>query len=372
MKKLLVLLLVFSLISPTVSWKSEALASTIKTPTKVVKLVPSRTKTPTASRTKTRTRTFTRTPSQTRTPSLTPTKTLTFTPSKTSTRTVPATRTPAPALVPDWSTNWLSLYKPYAGDVCFGQSVAGNGNVIVRFIETMGPVYIFKGACFQKGQDIFDIYDYTRNLGLNLGVIRLPIWQPSATPTRTFTPSSTPTATSTPTQTLIPTRTFTSTATATRTLTPTRTATATFTATNTSTPTFTPTATPTPTNTFTPTNTSTPTSTNTATATRTPTVTSSNTPTVTSTPTITVIPEFRVDFAEVGEVELLAFAGTKCAVEILDTYPTNWVVVEFTEDMTVPVKITNSRCYLGDDSGIDILNYLNRNGENFVEVIQLP
>jgi len=85
-----------------------------------------------------------------------------------------------------------------------------------------------------------------------------------------------------------------------------------------------------------------------------------------------VIPEFSIDFEDSGTFEIWPFAGTKCAVEYYDTYPVQWVVLEFLSDLENPIEVTNARCYLGEYSGLDILNYLNRNGESFEEVILLP
>jgi hypothetical protein len=59
-------------------------------------------------------------------------------------------------------------------------------------------------------------------------------------------------------------------------------------------------------------------------------------------------------------------------VEYYDAYPVQWVVLEFVSDLESPIEVTNARCYLGEHSGLDILNYLNRNGESFEEVILLP
>jgi hypothetical protein len=64
----------------------------------------------------------------------------------------------------------------------------------------------------------------------------------------------------------------------------------------------------------------------------------------------------------------------KCASEFLGTNPTQWVVVEFDggKEYFAPVEFSNGRCYVGDYTGEEILNYLNRNGENFSEVILNP
>jgi hypothetical protein len=89
---------------------------------------------------------------------------------------------------------------------------------------------------------------------------------------------------------------------------------------------------------------------------------------------MTVIPEFPVYYQDSGTFLIEVVPGLKCAAEYFDTYPTQWVVVEFDGDMEyyAPVELTNARCYVGDYTGEQILNYLNRNGENFVEVLLNP
>ncbi len=365
----------------------------VKSPTPKVRAIATRTRTATATRTRTKTKVPTRTPTATRTrtktkvPTRTPSRTFTRTvtnsrtpsktrtPSFTPTRTQRPTWTPSAGIFPDWSTDFFSLYRPKQGDICYAEYYGTNAqiptihrNVIVVFNVTTDPLYIKKGACFRKGESLFEVYNYVNNIGLSYGIITLPSWVPSATPTLTFTPSATSTATP------IPTKTQTPSVTSSRTATATRTPTSTFTPTFTPTSTFTATATRTPTSTFTATATRTPTSTFTATA------TSTLTPTITNTPTVTVMPSFRIDGEELGELELLGFKGTKCAVEWLENYPVQWVILEFTEDMSYPIKITNSRCHFSDPespnepkvSAEDIKNFLNRNGESFTDIVQLP
>lgn len=297
------------------------------------------TKTATNSRTATRTKTLTpsKTPTVTSTFTNTVTSTATasrtFTASRTATRTQRATRTEVPEIKPDWTSNSLRIFTPMDGDICFGEKIAGFDNVIAVFTQNYTkPVYVLRGACFLGTVDISYAVVYTLRLNYSYSIKVLPIWtaSPTATNTRTATATSSATRTNTPT--------------------PTWTSSPTVTPSNTSTPTFTATAT----------------STNTATATRT------STPTVTNTPTVTVIPDFPIDFEDPGTFEILPFAGTKCAVEYYDTYPTQWVVLEFNSDLDFPVEVTNARCYLGEYSGLDILNYLNRNGESFREVITIP
>ena len=348
MKSLLSLLVICYLVSMGLSMEVAAKGSTKPRPrvsTATVSTTKSPTKTATATRTKTATRSFTRT----------------------STRTLRPTRTEIPLLNPSWSSNSLRIFTPQDGDICYGEKIAGYNFVIAVFTQDYArPVYVYKGGCFLGTAGISEVLIHTMRLDLSYSIKLLPVWIPSPTSTSTRTPSSTSTVTSTYTNTATNTSTKTATSTATYTPSPTSTETSTPTPTRTSTPTYTPS------NTSTPSFTSTATATSTATGTKTATATNTNTPTVTSTPTITVIPEFEIDFQDSGTFEIWPFAGTKCAVEYYDTYPVQWVVLEFITDLENPVEVTNARCYLGDYSGLDILNYLNRNGESFVEVIFLP
>jgi hypothetical protein len=95
---------------------------------------------------------------------------------------------------------------------------------------------------------------------------------------------------------------------------------------------------------------------------------------------MTVIPEFPVYFEDSGTFLIEVVPDLKCAAEYFDTYPVQWVVVEFVdgdegkklEDYTDPVEFTNARCYVGEYTGEQILNFLNRNGESFVEKLTNP
>ena len=124
-------------------------------------------------------------------------------------------------------------------------------------------------------------------------------------------------------------------------------------------------ATPTNTRTYTPTSTQTPTMTPTATS----------TPTTTPSPTITVIPNFRVDLQYVGTRKLRPFAGNVCAVGSITWLgtTTNNVVVEFTEDIGSWVSVTDARCSAKGVNALDVLNFLQRNGETtYTEAISIP
>lgn len=337
-----------------------------KTPTKRSVKAQTQTKTKTPTRTWTKTRTGTSTVTATRTTTSTRTWTPSPTPSKTATRTPPATSTPFSELEADWSTDWMRLFTGNIGDVCYGVSVGGIPDVIARITKNNTRTWIYKGECFYNG-NIFAVEEYLLSKGLEYSVIRIPAWVATATATKTNT------ATSTSTNTLIPTKTYTPTVTNTSTATNTSTSTSTFTATTTPTETFTSTATNTPTSTSTPTNTFTPTNTRTSTATSTPTVTSSKTPTITFTPTVTVLAELVFDVEIEDEFDYQGDAGVICAVESIEGYPNNWVVIEFTGFMPYPVKLTNFRCFYSTGiSAEDVINFLNRRGENFTEVIQLP
>lgn len=323
-----------------------------------------RTKTSTVTKTLTRTITLTSSKTSTKTATSSVTSSKTSTKTRTFTRTPRPTRTEVPTINPEWTSNSLRIFTPMEGDICYGVKVAGYDNVIAVFTKSYTtPVYVLRGGCFLGTAEISDVLIHTIRLGYSYSIQLLPIWVPSPTNTNTRTVTSTATATSTAT----PSATFTSTATATSSAT--ATATATNTPTNTATATWTPSPTLTPSNTSTPTFTATATSTRTLTPTYTSTSTRTATPTITNTPTVTIIPEFRVDFSESGTFDILPFAGTKCAVEYYETYPTQWVILEFNSDQDTPIEVTNARCYLGEYSGLDILNYLNRNGETFSEVI---
>ena len=315
----LILCLILSMLA--VGKVDVASSYTTKTPTKKVGKAssPTRTKSPTKSRT------ATRTPSVT----LTPSKTLTN--SKTPTRTLRPSRTSVPEVVPDWTVKGVRISNVQDGDICFGKTVNGYSNSLGYFTR-FSKVVVFNGGCFTNEQSLADVYVYLARNGLDYSLKVLPIWVATSTATNTLTSSPTNTATAT--------------------LTPSSTATRTFTPSRTNTPTSTSTFTPT----------STPTSTSTAT----------NTATNTATPTITVMPEFIVDHENAGVEELQMEDGTKCAVEFLDGHLGQWIILEFIGQSESPVIATNVRCGKGEFSGDDLLNYLNRYGEEFTEVIQVP
>ena len=123
-------------------------------------------------------------------------------------------------------------------------------------------------------------------------------------------------------------------------------------------------ATATNTRTYTPTSTYTPTMTSTSTP----------TPTITPSPTITVIPNFRIDLQYIGTRKIWANAGNVCVVGSIDWLgtTTNNVVVEFSEDLGTWVSITDGRCSARGYSAIDVLNFLNRNGETISGTITIP
>jgi len=88
-----------------------------------------------------------------------------------------------------------------------------------------------------------------------------------------------------------------------------------------------------------------------------------------------VYPSWNPFYVFAGQITISHIKGMECAVEYLDGNQTQWVVVEFTQDLEEPVTLTNVRCSdpLSFETGEGIRNYLNRNGENFDEkVIYLP
>jgi hypothetical protein len=72
-------------------------------------------------------------------------------------------------------------------------------------------------------------------------------------------------------------------------------------------------------------------------------------------------------------------AETICAAEYFDTDPDQWVVVEFLSGSSEIFTISNGKCHVFEPlpegkrvTGEDVLNYLNRKGENFTKVITIP
>lgn len=84
------------------------------------------------------------------------------------------------------------------------------------------------------------------------------------------------------------------------------------------------------------------------------------------------MPDFEIDHENSGTDELEMVGGTKCAVEYLDGHTGRWFILVFNSQQVDAVVATNVRCGYGDFSGEDLLNYLNRYGESFTEIIEFP
>ena len=178
------------------------------TPTPTLTFTLTSTETETSTSTSTPTRTYTNTPTststytKTNTPTntytSTPTETNTFTATRTYTNTATRTNTPtlAVTVIPSLWFNWTSgidtfaAYTPKAGDICWGNSIAGYTYVVVKF-NTAYPRGIYNSvSCQSPGRsNLMDIRNYLYSRGMNFTIIELPY----RSPTKTSTPSRTPT-----------------------------------------------------------------------------------------------------------------------------------------------------------------------------------
>ena len=178
------------------------------TPTPTLTFTLTSTETETSTSTSTPTRTYTNTPTststytKTNTPTntytSTPTETNTFTATRTYTNTATRTNTPtlAVTVIPSLWFNWTSgidtfaAYTPKAGDICWGNSIAGYTYVVVKF-NTAYPRGIYNSvSCQSPGRsNLMDIRNYLYSRGMNFTIVELPY----RSPTKTSTPSRTPT-----------------------------------------------------------------------------------------------------------------------------------------------------------------------------------
>jgi hypothetical protein len=169
-------------------------SSVTSTPSATVTITPTvtSTETETGTPTETVTLTVTKSPtwvaSQTNTRSPTLTRTPTSTPTNSSTRTRTSTTTPTPKLGTFWQTNgdYVTLFFPKKGDVCYGSVLGQFSNVTIEYaINYSIGVAIKNGGCFkQDNYTKTEILKYLRSQGINYPDKTFP--EPTATPTPTI------------------------------------------------------------------------------------------------------------------------------------------------------------------------------------------
>jgi len=181
-------------LTPTDTETSTSTATPTSTYTNTPTWTETYTKTSTPTKTYTNTRTKTNTPTETDTP----TETNTFTPTRTFTNTPTRTKTPtlAVTVIPSLWFNWttgegaFAAYTPKAGDICWGNSIAGYTYVVIKFNKAY-PRGIYNSVnCQSPGRSkLIDIRNYLYSKGMNYSIIELPYYSP----TKTSIPSRTPT-----------------------------------------------------------------------------------------------------------------------------------------------------------------------------------
>jgi hypothetical protein len=153
-------------------------ATETETPSETVTLTV--TKSPTWDPSTTASKTRTRSPTLTRTPTSTATNS--------STRTRTSTPTPTPKLGTFWQTNgdYVTLFFPKKGDVCYGSVLGQFSNVTIEYaINYSMGVAIKNGGCFkQDNYTKTEILKYLRSQGINYPAKTFP--EPTATPTPTI------------------------------------------------------------------------------------------------------------------------------------------------------------------------------------------
>ena len=159
------------------------------------------TSTPTWTETYTKTSTPTKTYTNTPTETDTPTETNTFTPTRTFTNSPTRTKTPtlAVTVIPSLWFNWttgggaFAAYTPKAGDICWGNSIAGYTYVVIKFNKAYPRGIYNSVSCQSPGKSkLMDIRNYLYSKGLNFSIIELPYYSPTKTSIPTRTPTILP------------------------------------------------------------------------------------------------------------------------------------------------------------------------------------
>jgi hypothetical protein len=97
-----------------------------------------------------------------------------------------------PSLWFNWTTGngAAAQYTPKAGDICWGDSIAGYTYVVVKFNKAYPRGIYTSASCQSPGRsNMMDIRNYLYSKGMNFTIIELPYYSP----TKTRTPSRTPT-----------------------------------------------------------------------------------------------------------------------------------------------------------------------------------